>query len=307
MVYAAPARKRNFCISINNPTELDYESLTSLYPRTARFIVYQTEKGNKENTTHIQAYVQFSEKTRFTAVKKIFPRAHIEEQSLKASVDDNIHYCSKADTRMAGPHGTLGKPSHQGCSNELSVVCDLIGDGMGVQELWREHRPLMVRHHRGLERAVYFHNLPIVDRPYTLDHFLEPKMDLSKSVVLNGPSGIGKTQFALAHFSNPLMVRHKDDLGTFERGVHDGIIFDDMCFAHWPRTTQIHITDMDQPSSIDIKYGRATIPAYTPKIFTTNNLELFDLSDPAIARRVKVKNVTCLYTPPEGAAPQAQV
>lgn len=262
--------------------------------------MFQTENGNKENTEHIQGYIQFRKKIRFTAVKKLFPTAHIEKQSPKATVDANIEYCSKEDTMTDGPRGTYGKPSYQGCSNELTEVCELIGEGLGVRDLWSDYRPLMVRHHRGLERAVYFHNLPIVDRPYTMEHFSEPKMDLSKSVVLHGPSGIGKTQFALAHFTNPLMVSHKDDLATYERGFHDGIIFDDMCFAHWPRTVQIHLTDMDQPRSIDIKYGRATIPAYTPKIFTTNSLDLFDLTDPAIARRVNVKSVTSLHQARQG-------
>jgi len=113
-----------------------------------------------------------------------------------------------------------------------------------------------------------------------------PMIEDINSVMLIGPSDIGKTQFAKAHFENPLSVSHIDRLRDFN-AEHDGIIFDDMDFRHLPRTAQIHITDWDEERDINARYGCAKIPANTRKIFTCNT-ECVSMYDEAIARRVKV-------------------
>jgi len=114
-----------------------------------------------------------------------------------------------------------------------------------------------------------------------------PELENIQSTVLIGPSNIGKTQFAKAHFKNPLFVSHMDRLRDYEPGVHDGIIFDDMDFKHLPRTAQIHITDWDEERDIHARYGCAKIPANTQKIFTCNNMCVDD-SDEAIRRRINI-------------------
>lgn len=109
-----------------------------------------------------------------------------------------------------------------------------------------------------------------------------------KSVILKGPAGVGKTQYAKSqhHFKNPLFVSHLDGLKRFNN-EHDGIIFDDMDFKHLPRTTQIHLVDWDDERDIHVRYGTVLIPAHTPKIFTCN-MDCLDVTDSAIARRVTI-------------------
>lgn len=110
-------------------------------------------------------------------------------------------------------------------------------------------------------------------------------------MIVYGTSGTGKTEFAAAHFKNALFVTHMDDLRHYNPRRHDGIIFDDMSFAHLPRETIIHIMDWTKPRSIHCRYGCALIPANTKKIITTN-LEphmilpagLYD--DGAVSRRI---------------------
>lgn len=58
-----------------------------------------------------------------------------------------------------------------------------------------------------------------------------------------------------------------------------------MDIRHWPRTSQIHLLDFDNPRAIHLRHVVATIPAGIPKIFTSNN-DIVDLSDPAIRRRI---------------------
>jgi len=109
-----------------------------------------------------------------------------------------------------------------------------------------------------------------------------------------GPSGFGKTQFALAHFKNPLFVTHLDELSRFNKAVHDGIVFDDMSFSHLPRNTQIYLLDQDNNRAIHVRYKTAKLPKHTKKIFTTNTREIFSwvddsgMDDKALLRRAKI-------------------
>jgi len=82
-----------------------------------------------------------------------------------------------------------------------------------------------------------------------------------------------------------------DGLVEFRSDYHEAIIFDDMSFSHMPRTAQIHLLDWDDDRRIHVRYTTVVIPKYTKKIFTSNMLDLFDLNDSAISRRVEIVNV----------------
>lgn len=128
----------------------------------------------------------------------------------------------------------------------------------------------------------------------TKSDYKEPRWplqtDFSKAIVLWGTTGIGKTEYALQHFKNALFVTQKDALKRFNPEAHDAIVFDDMNFCHLHREEQIHITDMTKGRDVHCRNEDAFIPANTPKIFTTNNIDgaIFNLEDPAIYRRLKI-------------------
>lgn len=107
----------------------------------------------------------------------------------------------------------------------------------------------------------------------------------NKSYVLIGPSGCGKTTWALKHAPKPsLFVSHIDDLKHLKPHIHKSIIFDDMDFKQWPKTSQIHLVDRFLPRSIHVRYGTVKIPAGIAKIFTCNEYP-FEVHE-AITRRV---------------------
>lgn len=92
-----------------------------------------------------------------------------------------------------------------------------------------------------------------------------------KVLVVQGfKSDLGKTQIAKAKFKRPLTVRHVDKLKELDTGYHDGIVFDDMSFAHWPRESVIALFDLEEDADINVKCSMVTIPAGFPRIFTTN-------------------------------------
>lgn len=79
-------------ITVNNPTDADYKmELPSGWALTG-----QLEKG-AEGTVHYQGMLT-TPQVRFTAVKKVFERAHIEVAKNKSALSK---YVKKSDTRLA--------------------------------------------------------------------------------------------------------------------------------------------------------------------------------------------------------------
>lgn len=110
--------------------------------------------------------------------------------------------------------------------------------------------------------------------------------DMDRVLCIVGPTGVGKTTWARRNIPKPaLFVSHLDDLKFFNAGFHKGIIFDDVSFKHLPNTTQIAITDWDNPRSIHCRHTCARLPKHVSKIFTCNDDPL-DFLDAAISRRV---------------------
>ncbi len=76
-----------WCYTINNPTEVDIVS-NDLFT----YHVYGIEVG-EEGTKHFQGFCIFKKVKRLTAVKKVFPRAHLER--MKSTPKKSAAYCMK--------------------------------------------------------------------------------------------------------------------------------------------------------------------------------------------------------------------
>lgn len=110
-----------------------------------------------------------------------------------------------------------------------------------------------------------------VEKPkHKLTDFNVDALDITKPTLLWGVSGAGKTEFALAHFNKPLFISNIDDLNKFQEGYHDGLVFDDIDFSHFPPTAIIHLCDINHTRTIKCRYQNAVIPQGTPRIFTSN-------------------------------------
>jgi len=84
-----------------------------------------------------------------------------------------------------------------------------------------------------------------------------------------------KTQFALAHFKHPLYVRHADELGSFDKLEHDGIVIDEMDFCHWPSSAVINLLNKKDPQQIHIRYRVAHLPEGVKVVFCSNAENIF--------------------------------
>lgn len=276
---------RTWDLTLNNPTDEDIATLKTWENDVTRMTISQ-EKG-ENGTPHLQGRITFKRVYRLNAVKKLIPKAHWEP----TKCDQDTLYCLKAGSV---PIININN-KNQGKRTDLDDAIEAIKNGITTEDLWKNHSKTMVRYSNGLLQLRTQLTPQIVTAKYQLKDFpkWKPITDWTKSHVLWGEAGIGKTQFALAHFQRPFFVTHIDQLIDFNSN-YDGIVFDDMSFEHIPRESQIHLVDIDQPRSIHCRYKTANIPANTKKIFTTNHKLglIFDLRDAAIHRRVTVTEVT---------------
>lgn len=124
---------------------------------------------------------------------------------------------------------------------------------------------------------------------YNPNSWTRPILENFKALFIHGGTNLGKTQWAIAHFKNALVVGHMDALKSFDPEIHDGIIFDDMSFNHLPREAVIQLLDWDLDRDIHCRHACALIPKHTRKIFTSNKTfnDTFPYDEAgAIARRI---------------------
>ncbi len=263
---------RNWCWTLNNHWQYDPLDPES-WPHH-RYTVFQEEIGETGNP-HLQGYSEFNSPMKFVTMTQLIPgAAFFKRNGPKAKARA---YCMKADTRISDPEEFGEWSTHQGERSDLDEACDDIKAGKTRYELAQDHSSTFVRYYKGLDEL----RLAVLPPTFTPEHSLEEfrlqPLELTQSQLIFGASAIGKTQFALAHFRNPLICRHVDDLRSFVPSAHDGLVFDDMCFLHLPVESRIHLVDMDLPCPVHLRYNNVIIPPRTPRIFTHNTGDVFDM------------------------------
>ena len=79
---------RQCVFTINNPTEEDEALFTD--NELINYVIVGHEEG-ETGTYHLQGYAQLTKALTLTAVKRIFPRAHIE--AVRGTTKQAIDYC----------------------------------------------------------------------------------------------------------------------------------------------------------------------------------------------------------------------
>lgn len=295
-------RSNGYCFTWNNPN-----GAKPIFPDRVDYYVYQLESAPTTGTPHYQGYVHFKNAVVFSTVQKLLPHAHI--QVARGSAQENTTYCTKEESRLDGPW-TEGKMPLQGQRTDLIKFKEDFKNGMSKRKLIDTHFETYSKFSNGLDKAMKILQEDIIKIQPQSEFHWNPDIDWNYCHVIYGPTGLGKTQWAISRFKKPLVLRDINDLLKFDHTEHDGLVFDDMSFSHIPPTTRIHLVDIDLPSSIKILYQTITIPANTKKIFTFQHNTLFyggkdqmlmsPQQEAAINRRVKFWEISeSLYVNPK--------
>lgn len=169
---------RGWCFTINNYTDEEYKSLGSI---ECKYQIAGKEVG-EEGTPHLQGYVYFDTLKSLKQLKKLYPRAHLEQT--KGSALSNIRYCSKEDQTPF----VFGTPP-----------CTPQEKGRIEKERWQKYydlakknqleelpKKILIKHHSALTR-IRDDSRPT---PEDLDH--------CTGIWIWGEAGYGKSHLALS-------------------------------------------------------------------------------------------------------------
>jgi len=133
--------------TINNPENDSFQNIPHKY------MIWQIELG-KEGTTHVQGYIVFLSKTRFSTIKKLFleygeHKPHLEIRRGKHS--EAKGYCSKKDTRIDGPYESGDDsdiPEGQGTRSDMIDIRNKIDQKIPEKVIWQENFSSYTRYYK---------------------------------------------------------------------------------------------------------------------------------------------------------------
>lgn len=149
------------------------------------YIIFQREKCPTSGRLHWQGFIITTKRTRFSALKKLLPKARIEGMRAK-DTDLARDYCRKSNTQQSPPteFGAYVR-SRTGRRTDIERwYADIIA-GMSLKDLYKYHTTCMFRHGRAFERL---RDILVDGEPGGV-----PAPVFKKVILIVGPPGTGKT------------------------------------------------------------------------------------------------------------------
>lgn len=177
-----------FTLWLHNQDIIDEENIQSTFDGLIEygvtFIIGQLELCPGTGRRHIQSYIEFKRAQRGTRIANVLgvPADSVHFQIANGSCDQNIAYCTKEASRLAGPY-RMGEPSMgQGSRTDLLRATQVLREH-GIKRVAEEHPTVFVKYHKGLS---------------ALQEALQPKPVYKQRQVrvFWGPTGTGKTRRA---------------------------------------------------------------------------------------------------------------
>lgn len=249
----ARPQARNWCFTINNPSDETGEAILSLSP-LCHYGVWQSERG-ANGTAHLQGYLAFKNRIRLATLKKTLPTAHLE--IARGTPEQNISYCTKEDSRI-GPKVEFGDSTEiprKGERTDLAELQTAFDAGLTTQEYATSYFEFFLRYPKALEN--YF----IAQ--------VRPRCSTNpvQVTLLIGESGGGKSSYA-ERLAGESVYRHS--LGQFWDGYRGerSVIFDDFRGNSISYGSFKHVCDR-YPLLVHVK-GTSSNMAATQFYITTN-------------------------------------
>lgn len=150
---------RRFCFTIFNELDWLYNNVKHLSPNI-KFIVFQEEEAPDTKKRHIQGYAELKNPTKVKSFQNYFkPCGRFHVEASKGSSQDNIKYCTKAESRVRAPV-QRGEPSEQGRRTDLEgIASDIIG-GKDLKAVSEDNPKEFIRYTKGLQTLAFYYQQP---------------------------------------------------------------------------------------------------------------------------------------------------
>lgn len=240
------SKHRGWCLTINNPIPFASPVFAAA---NVTYWIRGSEVG-AGGTPHWQCYVYFRNAVRFSTLKRLYPRAHIDWA--RGSPTENRVYCSKAGEFEEG-----GVCPEQRKRNDLAAMYTAIKSGASDLAMLEAEPATWMRYHRAVRAARFVWNssnvahIPVTVRVYW------------------GASGSGKTSRVHREFPDVYTVDTSSSSTLWWDGYtgQSAILFDDF-YGQVKYAHMLQLTDRYR-INLQIK-GGYTIKAYTHVFFTSN-------------------------------------
>jgi len=260
-------KRKQWCFTLHHNDDL---RIPDELPSSCSYLVFQQEVCPDTQRTHLQGFACFNQQLRFSEAKVRLQSVFATTRSpylqyIRGSVDDNIRYCTKVESRRPGTqHVELGeRPARSGTGRKsgksTALVRDLIlARKSPVQVLQDE--TLTDAWSSAFRLARTWNSLLgelILDR----DPMVDPTV-----IVFYGPSRTGKTRLAHELFPNAYVKPTGKwwDLYTGQTEViYDDFDGSDMTFSQWK-------TIFDRYKCLVEPKGGMSRLASTTHVVTTN-------------------------------------
>lgn len=181
------------------------------WPDFVSYAIWQHERCPSSGRLHAQCYAEFSRQVDLSQLQNWWSGCHVERRH--GSAEQASNYCSKSDTRVAGPW-KFGTQRKQGLRTDLNEIHEYIKEGAGMQDIVDNYFNSFVRYRGGIESAYRLYNAaPTRTRPEVWWYW--------------GESGTGKSRTAWHKWPDAFLYEDNKDgwFGYYDR--QKTIILDD--------------------------------------------------------------------------------
>lgn len=250
-----PGGYRRWCFTLNNPAN---DEPWQALPEDVAYIVWQKEQG-AQGTLHLQGYARLKKSLSIGAVKNALsmPGAHLEKAN--GTEEQCKAYCTKVETRVAGPWELGDYLPSQGQRNDLKKCAALIAEGKSLSVVAAADPSTFVRYSKGL--AALQAALAV-----------RKMRDPIEVVVIWGPTGVGKSHWAWTNFPLDRLFCWNANSGKpwFDGYAGEDILVIDEFSGEQPLAYMNRVLDR-YPLTVEVKGG--SVQANWTKAIITSNID----------------------------------
>ncbi len=206
-----PSPKKAWCLTLNNYTESQFESLKEIASdeTVTAYAVIGKEVG-ENGTPHLQMYWQFAKKQRLQQVKNTLGINALHCEERRGTPKQASDYCKKD-----GLFFEIGSISYSGKRSDLDSLVSDIKSGKRLKDLKETHGVSLIKYDRGIRSYLGLMSEPV------------ERADVC-GVWIWGPPGAGKSHYVrnAAPFNDDLYIKAQNKWWDGYEG-QKGVLLDD--------------------------------------------------------------------------------